>query len=62
MAKLRSISTEIWADTWFEELQSDEKLLFIYLITNEKNNMLEKIEKAIKMDKSAFRPFFVGNQ
>lgn len=40
MAKLRSISTSIWSDPFIEELTPQEKLLFIYLITNEKTNML----------------------
>ena len=31
-------------------------------LPDEKNKMLEEIEKALKMDESAFRPFFVGNQ
>jgi len=40
MSKLRSINTVIWSDTWFETLAVGQKLLFIYLITNEKTNML----------------------
>jgi hypothetical protein len=40
MSKLRSINTIIWSDTWFETLPIGQKLLFIYLITNEKTNML----------------------
>jgi hypothetical protein len=40
MSKLRSINTIIWSDTWFETLSVGQKLLFIYLITNEKTNML----------------------
>ena len=40
MSKLRSINTIIWSDTWFETLPVGQKLLFIYLITNEKTNML----------------------
>lgn len=40
MAKLRSISTAIWSDPFIEELTPQQKLLFIYLITNEKTNML----------------------
>lgn len=40
MSKLRSINTAIWNDVWFEELNTEHKLLFIYLITNEKTNML----------------------
>ena len=45
--KLRSISTGIWCDTWFESLSPSEKLLFIYLITNERTNMLGIYEISI---------------
>lgn len=48
MAKLKSISTSIWSDNWFEDLNPTEKLLFIYLLTNEKNNMLGVYEISIK--------------
>lgn len=48
MSKLRSIDTKIWSDTWFEELCAEEKLLFIYLITNEKTNMLGVYEMSKK--------------
>lgn len=48
MAKLRSINTVIWSDPWFEDLSSEEKLLFIYLITNEKTNMIGVYETSIK--------------
>jgi len=48
MSKLRSINTAIWSDVWFEELTTSEKLLFIYLITNEKTNMLGVYEVSIK--------------
>ena len=48
MAKLRSISTEIWSDPYFEDLNSSEKLLFIYLITNEKTNMLGIYENTVR--------------
>lgn len=48
MAKLRSINTIIWSDPWFEDLTSQEKLLFIYLITNEKTNMIGVYETSIK--------------
>lgn len=47
MSKLRSINTSIWCDTWFEDLKVDEKLLFIYLITNERTNMLGVYEISI---------------
>lgn len=48
MSKLRSLNTRIWNDTWFEELSVDRKLLFIYLITNEKTNMLGIYEISIR--------------
>lgn len=48
MSKLRSINTSIWSDTWFEDLETDQKLLFIYLITNDKTNMLGVYETSIK--------------
>lgn len=44
----RSISTEIWADTWFESLKGDEKLIFLYLLTNERTNMLGIYEISIR--------------
>ena len=40
MAKLRSVSTSTWSDPWFEELSVEHKLIFLYLLTNEKTNML----------------------
>lgn len=48
MSKLRSLNTGIWNDTWFEELSVDRKLLFIYLITNERTNMLGIYEISIR--------------
>lgn len=36
----RSINTSMWTDLWFDELEPVEKLLFIYLITNQKTNLL----------------------
>lgn len=34
MADFRNIHTRIWTDSWFSELEPDEKLLFIYLFSN----------------------------
>lgn len=48
MSKLRSINTGIWSDNWFEDINPTSKLLFIYLITNEKNNMLGIYEMSVK--------------
>jgi len=36
----RSVSTRFWSDSWIEELNSDEKLLWLYLLTNQNTNML----------------------
>ncbi len=38
--KLRSVNTGFWSDPFIEELTSQEKLLYLYLITNEKTNMI----------------------
>lgn len=48
MGKLRSINTRVWSDTWFEELTAEQKLLFFYLITNEKTNMLGMYEISVR--------------
>ena len=48
MGKHRSIKTDIWSDTYFEELKTNEKLAFFYLITNEKTNMLGIYEASYK--------------
>lgn len=39
MANYRQIHTKIWKDTWFFELSSDAKLLWIYLFSNERANL-----------------------
>ena len=36
MADYRQIHTKIWKDGWFLELEPNEKLLFIYLFSNER--------------------------
>jgi hypothetical protein len=48
MSKLRSLNTSIWGDVWFENLSKDEKLLFLYLILNDKTNMLGAYEISLK--------------
>lgn len=48
MSKLRSISTSFWSDPFIEELTPTHKLLFIYLITNDKTNMLGIYENSVK--------------
>lgn len=39
MAQLRSVNTKFWEDPWVESLAPDEKLLFLYLITNSYANI-----------------------
>ena len=48
MAKLRSLSTAFWSDPFIEDLTPQQKLLFIYLVTNDKTNMLGIYESSIK--------------
>lgn len=48
MSKLRSVSTAFWSDPFIEDLSPNEKLLFLYLITNEKTNMLGIYESSVK--------------
>lgn len=48
MSKLRSINTAFWSDTWIETLEPNYKLLFLYLVTNEKTNMLGIYEASIR--------------
>lgn len=52
MSRLRSVSTAFWSDPLVEELNPHEKLLYLYLITNEKTNMLGIYENSAK--KTAF--------
>ena len=47
MAKLRSVNTEMWDDNWFSSLNTNEKVIFLYLITNHKTNMLGIFEITI---------------
>ena len=46
--KKRSISTAFWTDPFIEDLSTEEKLLFLYLITNEKTNMLGAYEVSLR--------------
>ena len=48
MSKLRSVSTSFWSDPFIEELTPNQKLLFLYLITNSRTNMLGIYEASIK--------------
>ena len=38
MAKYRPVYTKIWSDPWFEELNANRKLLYLYLFTNDHCN------------------------
>ena len=44
----RSINTKIWADEWFEGLEPENKLLWLYLLTNQYTNMLGIYELTFK--------------
>lgn len=48
MATQRYINTRIWSDTWFELLDSDEKLLWLYLLTNQQTNLIGIYEIGIR--------------
>jgi len=39
MAKQRIINTRLWSDSFIQELKTHEKLLFIYILTNEHTNL-----------------------
>ena len=73
MAKKRYITDIIWSDTWFEELEPNEKLLFIYLLTNQQVSIcwiyeisLKKIEFETWINKKdlslIFNKFEKGNK
>ena len=59
MSKLRSLNTAFWSDTWVEDLEPLKKLLFIYLVTNDKTNMLGIYESSIR--KISFETGIDGN-
>lgn len=44
----RSINTKVWNDPWFEELSSEEKLIWIYLLSNQYSNLLGIYEISIR--------------
>lgn len=46
--KLRSINTRIWDDSWFTDLTPDEKLIWIYLLTNPLTNLIGIYEIPVK--------------
>ena len=47
MANFRAIHTQIWKDEWFVDLTINQKVLFIYLFSNEASSFtgLYKITK-----------------
>lgn len=46
--KKRMVSTHFWNDTFTAELEPIEKLLFLYLLTNDQTNMLGVYELALR--------------
>ena len=48
MSKNRMINTKFWSDTFIENCDPIEKLLFLYLLTNTETNMLGIYEIAIR--------------
>jgi hypothetical protein len=48
MANLRSVNTKFWTDPWVESLNPNDKLLFLYLITNSYANLAGIYEITIK--------------
>ena len=49
MAKNRFINTKIWNDSWVIELDPIEKLLFLYLLTNEHTNIAGIYELPLRL-------------
>jgi hypothetical protein len=39
MAKYRPIKTEVWEDDWFYSLSAPEKLIWIFLLTNDRTSL-----------------------
>lgn len=48
MAEFRSIHTRIWTDQWFSDLGTEERLLFIYLFSNERASVCGMYELPLK--------------
>jgi hypothetical protein len=44
----RSVNTKIWCDQWFESISVEEKLLWLYLLTNQYTNMVGVYEITLK--------------
>lgn len=49
MMAYRQIHTQIWKDTWFLDLEPQEKLLFIYLFSNDNTNLIGLYEISLKI-------------
>ena len=49
MADYRQIHTKIWKDGWFIDLSDQEKLLFIYLFSNERASIAGMYELPVKI-------------
>ena len=49
MSKQRYINTKFWSDTWISNLDPIEKLLFLYLLTNERTNIAGVYELPLKI-------------
>ena len=60
MNKLRSVSTSFWSDSYIEEMAPEHKLVFLYLLTSSKTNMLGVYEISIK--KMAFEIGLTNDQ
>lgn len=48
MKKLRSINTKFWDDTWVVDLNPNEKLIWLYLLTNPLTNLIGVYEISLK--------------
>ena len=49
MAKQRYINTRFWSDGWIQNIDPIEKLLFLYLLTNERTNIAGVYELPLKI-------------
>jgi len=49
MANFRQIHVSIWKDEWFLELETDEKLLFVYFFSNENTSLSGLYKLALKV-------------
>ncbi|TDK49716.1 hypothetical protein [Algoriphagus formosus] len=49
MGVRRYVNTDFWGDPWILELEPKEKLVFLYLLTNDKSNMLGAFELSLKV-------------